>query len=237
VTSIAFIPARSGSKGIPNKNIKPLYGKPLIIYTLIAALQSEADTVVVSSDSDETFLICQEYTAEKYPSSMNRLIYHKRPASLATDTSQISGAIKNFFIEWPWNSESKLCILQPTSPIRCTLHINEMMNMLGDRYASVISVTEPSQKPQEMLVNVNGKYEWLMGHQGGKQRQQYEKVAYINGSIYCFMLNHYLANEPVVGKGTRFYYMDDVHSIDIDTPMDFLIAECVLKRQIHAQKI
>jgi CMP-N,N'-diacetyllegionaminic acid synthase len=230
MSSIAFIPARSGSKGIPNKNIKLLCEKPLITYTLSSAFKSTVDLIVVSTDSDRIFSICEKYVAESFPEDKGRLVYHKRPRSLSTDTSTIKCAIKNFFLHEQVTKEDIVCVLQPTSPIRKCQHINTMLGMIDNKYKSAISVTTPSQKPQEMLVKRKGKYEFLMPEGKGSQRQEYEETIYINGSIYCFSLGYYL--KDLEGKfSTRYFKMDARHSVDIDEPEDLILAEHFLRSE------
>ena len=139
--SVAFIPARSGSKGIPQKNIKPLHGKPLVTYTLQSALDSQVDEVVISTDCEKIYSICKNYVATRFPDKLKKLYYHKRPKELSEDTSDIKDAIRHYCIEKQRNEKVKILILQPTSPIRSVSHIDDVLKLLSAGYESIISVS------------------------------------------------------------------------------------------------
>jgi CMP-N,N'-diacetyllegionaminic acid synthase len=229
--SVAFIPARAGSKGIPDKNIKPLCGKPLVIYTLQSALNSQVDEIVISTDCEKIYSICKNYVAAQFPDKLKRFDYHKRPKELSEDTSEIKDAVNDYYVGKQKNTGEKIIILQPTSPIRSVSHIDDVLKLLSAGYESVISVSEPSQKPQEMLVKKNDRYQWVMGDPSGKQRQRYEDAIYINGSIYGYQLDFYLNSKYMAIEKTYFYKMSQKYGLDIDTEEDVFLAEYLLSQE------
>jgi CMP-N-acetylneuraminic acid synthetase len=121
---LAIIPARSGSKGIPNKNIKKLSGRPLIYYTIKAALNSKLiDRIIVSSDSEKILKISEKLGAE---------IPFKRPKNISEDKSLAIEVIQHA-LNWLEKNEKyfpdAIIYLQPTSPLRTKKHINEAINI------------------------------------------------------------------------------------------------------------
>ena len=118
---IAIIPARSGSKGLPNKNILELNGKPLIAYSIEAALQSKCfERVIVSTDSKEYGKISEKYGAE--------VIYGSKEAS--SDTASTYDALKEVFTKIETNNIDYFVLLQPTSPLRNVNHVKELLNFM-----------------------------------------------------------------------------------------------------------
>jgi CMP-N-acetylneuraminic acid synthetase len=156
---LGLIPARGGSKGIPDKNIKPLNGKPLIAYTIEAALKSQLLTqVVVSTDSNQIASVAQKYGAT---------IPFKRPLDLAQDDtpalSVVQHAITQLFT-MPLGKEDIVILLQPTSPLRTTQHIDEAITVLLQRpdATAVVSV-HPARRHPSCVVKINRYYGRAMG--------------------------------------------------------------------------
>jgi len=136
-TFLAIIPARGGSKRLPRKNILDLHGKPLISHSIEAGLNSKyIDKVVVSSDDDEILVISEKF-------GVNII---KRPDELATDVSTTFDAIKHTI-----NNVEKydyIVLLQPTSPLRDSKHIDEAIELLKNKNAdAVVSVCEMEHSP------------------------------------------------------------------------------------------
>jgi CMP-N,N'-diacetyllegionaminic acid synthase len=228
--TFAFIPARSGSKGVPGKNIKPLAGLPLIAHTLKIALESAIDYVVVSTDSNKIFEVCQQYVDEHFFGKRDKLIYHHRPEKLSGDSNLIQEAAADFYAKTDLKSLGTIVILQPTSPIRALEDVNALVDMLQSGKAkSAVSVCDPVQHPREMIKKGVDGNEFILSEKFGEQRQQYEKIYFINGSIYAYSIYDYLNNPGVIYSDTFLYEMSQMKSIDIDTLVDFALVEIIIK--------
>lgn len=235
MSSIAFIPARSGSKEIIGKNTKKLNGVPLILYSLKSAFDSNFDYIVVSTDQFAIFNLCDTFAKRHYSGDARKLIWHQRPDDLALDDSQIDDAILHFYQRSNVRSSDVVVVLQPTSPIRLTCDINNAIDMLvSKRCSSLLSVCEAIQHPREMLVQVDGRNKFIMGVETVTQRQSYEQVFFINGSIYAYDMDEYLLNPRSVYDDSYLLPMSRWHSIDIDTMDDWLYAEFLLKTHIDS---
>jgi CMP-N,N'-diacetyllegionaminic acid synthase len=233
--TLAFIPARSGSKGIPNKNIKLLSGRPLITYSVESACLSDIDIIVISTDSADIFSIAQLYVKNHFPKRLSSLVWHHRPSNISGDCDVISTAIVHFFSVNLIDNVSDFVILQPTSPIRKESDINLSLEILKSQsYCSVISVCDPLHHPREVLIKKNNSVTFLLDHHPGEQRQQYEKMHFINGSIYAYKKEYYLKNPQVVYTDSFLLEMDQVHSVDIDSIDDFYYADYLITRLLES---
>ena len=223
---IAIIPARGGSKGVPGKNIKHLAGKPLIAYTIEAALAAKSiSEVIVSTDDEEIAKISKMYGAK---------VPFLRPAKLATDDAQ---AIDSYIYtvdrlneEFGYKVEDFLVLLL-TTPFRNAQDIDAAVKMFKEKDAdSVISyVEECSPINGFKYLNDDNSFEHIFPEVLANRQEM--RSAYIpNGAIYVFRLN-------LLKKGTYFseksyaYVMPRKRSIDIDTLEDFAYAEFLLSRQ------
>lgn len=220
---LAWIPARGGSKGIKNKNIKNLNGKPLISYTIQAALScSYVDKVLVSTDSAEIASIANMYGADTP---------FLRPSYLATDTSKTIDAVMHtlHFFKDSGSSYDIFCLLQPTSPLRTSEDIERSLELFVDNsFRSLVSVNEARSHPVMMRkIDKSGRLLHLVSKNSTVRRQELEKIYEVNGSIYINLCSE-------INKGTSFndneipFVMATEHAIDIDTNEDFIIAEAFL---------
>jgi len=224
---IALIPARGGSKGLPRKNILPLHGKPLIAYTIEAALAAKhISEVMVSTDSEEIANVAKKYGAQ---------VPFMRPPELATDTAL---AIDNYvhFLktigEMGYNNQ-ELTVLLPTAPLRDATDIDASIEIFRDRKAdSVISFYEAPHPVQwykyiddkGVLRNLNPESEKLAN------RQEERKSYLPNGAIYVFR-SEILVNQRAYYTDKTFpYIMPAKKSVDIDTSFDFELAEFLLSK-------
>lgn len=228
-TVVAVIPARARSKRLPSKNIKKLLGKPLIFYTIKAALRSKfIDRTIVSTDSKKIAKIAKKYGAEAP---------FLRPARLATDTAHTPPVIEHA-INYLENGGYKVDIvatLQPTSPLRQIEHID-------------LGIKKFLSAGTDSLVGVKEAFPpwWLFKPKGDKvvpftefkkgvnafnlERQQLPKVYQVNGALYVTKRNYLKrANSLINPKSCAYLLMDEESSLDIDTPLDFKITEQVLK--------
>lgn len=224
---IAIIPARGGSKGIPQKNIKKLGGKPLIAHTIEEALQSKClDHVFVSTEDPEIAEISKKYGAEVID----------RPPALAKDTSETVDAILHA-VEYLENKDVHPCIvvlLQPTSPLRNTKDIDAAIKLYQDSECdSVISVCEPDHSPF-WCFTFNGEYlqPLLDQRYRNARRQDLPPVFMPNGAIYVSSPESIRKYEGFYGDQIIPYCMPPERSIDIDKPLDFTIAEALINKEL-----
>lgn len=221
---IAIIPARSGSKGLPGKNIKNLLGKPLIAYTIEAALKSSyISDVIISTDDQEIYNIAIKYGAKKT---------FLRPKHLANDDSL---AIDNYiYTVNKLNNEfnyaiTDFIILQPTSPLRKTKDIDQAIALFKKNNAdSVISYTEESHPIcWHKYVNDEGEFENIFPD--NLQNRQANKPSYYpNGAIYIFKFDLIKSRKYYSDKSFA-YIMDRRSSVDIDTIDDFNYAVYLMR--------
>lgn len=225
---VAIIPARGGSKGLPGKNIMPLSGKPLIGYTIEAAQQSNLITdIILSTDDREIAEIAASFGAD---------VPFLRPDHLAGDNCSAIDAyiytIDKLNTEFGY-SISDFIVLQPTSPLRSSYDITEAVNLFKTKDAdSVISVQKAVHPPvwakkirsDGVLVN------YFKSDMYNKNRQEIEKAYMPNGAIFIFKYEMLKSEYGYYYEKTYPFVMPAERSIDIDTQLDFDIAEFLLKR-------
>lgn len=229
---LAVIPARGGSKGLPRKNILPLCGRPMIAYTIEAALSvSAVDRVVVSTESEEIANISVEYGAQ---------VPFLRPKELAEDHTP--GVDPILYTHETFEKTEKeeyeyILLLQPTSPLRTKKHIEEAIEIFlrsKESFDSLVSVV-PLEHPIEWnrRIGPQGKLEDFISY--SKQeiyaRQKTEELYRLNGAVY-------IAKKDVLYKARSFetertlaYVMDRRSSVDIDRIEDFEYAEFLMKQR------
>lgn len=215
---IAIIPARSGSKGLPNKNILMLLDKPLIAYTIEAAIKSnEFQRVIVSTDSLEYKEISEKYGAEV----ILRDDYLSNDK--ATSFMVIEDVLKKIKIE----NFDYFMLLQPTSPFRDEKHITESIEEFEKEYSNLdflVSMTESSKSAD--LIKRIGNDKTLKNYDldYSNYRRQDGKEYYPNGAIFIGKVDKYLEKKHFFGEKTLAYFMNKEDSIDIDDRLDFEIA-------------
>lgn len=214
-----IIPARKGSKGIPNKNIKLLKGKPLIQHTIDAALNSKKfDDIITTSDGDEILDIAK---------SLNSNI-RKRPAELASDSIHAIYAILDCIEYFKMKDDDLVCMLLATSPLRtCEDLIGAVESFNPSKYNSLISVYKSDKGAtsyryieQNTLVPIIGKIEHFE-----IQRQEAKPVYEVNGSIYISTAGNLRVNKSFHKGITQPFIMTVEHSLDINNEWDWKLAE------------
>ena len=218
---LAIIPARGGSKRLPNKNILDLNGKPLISWSIETAKKSKnIDEIVVSSDSDKILEIAKKY-------DVNII---KRPDELATDTASSIDVIKHVIENYP--KYKYIVLLQPTSPLRTEKHIDEAIELLEKKNAdAVISVCEMDHSPlwSNILPENLSMENFLREDVKNKRSQDLPKYYRLNGAIYICKTDKFLEkNTFFLDQNIYAYVMDRKSSVDIDDEIDFKLAEIVL---------
>lgn len=223
--NIAIIPARSGSKGLADKNIKELAGRPLIAYTIEAALKSEMfETVMVSTDSARYAEIAREYGAE---------VPFLRSKEASSDTASSWDVVKevlNKYIE-AGKAFDTLMLLQPTSPLRTAQNIREAYEEMEAKEANaVVSLCEMEHSPQQCnALPENLSLEGFVRRSSkGKRRQDMETFYRFNGAIYLVKTDAFRRNADIYSDRCFAYLMSRRESVDIDDEFDFVVAESLL---------
>ncbi|SCY45112.1 CMP-N,N'-diacetyllegionaminic acid synthase [Pseudobutyrivibrio sp. AR14] len=223
--TIAIIPARSGSKGLKNKNIKPLNNKPLMAYTIEAAKKSGIfDEIMVSTDSEEYAKIAQEYGAS---------VPFYRTQETSNDNSSSWDVVKEVLNNYK-ESFDLVCLLQPTSPLRIDEDIKAAFDIYTKKNAKVvISVCETEHSPLlcGQLPN-DGNLNSFINIENNKRRQDLAKYYRLNGAIYLVDVDYLYTGKDLFSKDSYAYIMPPERSVDIDTLMDFKIAELYLQEFI-----
>lgn len=223
--NIAIIPARSGSKGLPNKNILPLNGKPLIGYTIEAALQSGCfHTVMVSTDSEEYAAVAKSYGAE---------VPFLRSEKTSTDQAGSWDVVKEVLEKYGIMGEyfDSVALLQPTSPFRKGQDIQNAYGVFERKNASsVISVCETDHPAQWCftLDAENSMADFAKSPYKDKRRQELPKTYRENGAIYIVKTQDFIRGQDVY-ENCFAYKMNKGASLDIDDANDFKIAEVLIK--------
>lgn len=215
---IAIIPARSGSKGLPNKNILMLLDKPLISYTIEAAIKSnEFQRVIVSTDSLEYKEISEKYGAEVI----------LRDDYLANDKATSFMVIEDVLKKIKIENLDYFMLLQPTSPFRDEKHIMDSIKEFEKEYINLdflVSMTESSKSAD--LIKRIGSDKTLKNYDldYSNYRRQDGKEYYPNGAIFIGKVDKYIEKKHFFGEKTLAYFMNKEDSIDIDDRLDFEIA-------------
>ena len=227
---LGIITARGGSKSLPRKNVLPLGGKPLIAWTIEAALLAKRlDRVILTTDDDEIAGIAREYGCD---------VPFKRPAELAQDTSHhpevLIHAARYLADELNDSYDTVLC-LQPTVPFRRAEHIDEAVDQfLRAGVESLISLKLQDYPPWWMFTLHNDRIRPAFEYKPGVnvfnlERQEFPRVYRPNGAIYLTRTDSLCANGRIVNPDDCAYYlMDEIDSVDIDTVADFAMAEAMM---------
>ncbi|MBD5224022.1 MAG: acylneuraminate cytidylyltransferase family protein [Bacteroidales bacterium] len=224
--SLIVIPARGGSKGIPHKNIKELHGKPLIYYTIDAAREIALDNDICVTTDDEFIIQKVEEYGLKVP--------FKRPDSLATDQSGTYEVLLHAleYYESQGKEYDNIILLQCTSPFRKGHHIREAIKKYDLDCDMVVSVTETKSNPYYNCFEEDeaGYLKLSKGSGNYHRRQDCPKTWEYTGAIY--IINTKALKEKPLSKlkKIRKYEMDNIHSVDIDTPFDWNIAEYIIEK-------
>ena len=224
---LAIIPARGGSKGLPGKNIKELWGKPLIAWSIEQAKScSDIDRIVVSTDDREIAEVAKKYGAE---------VPFMRPAELSSDTAATINVIFHT-IEWLKKYQDYqakyILLLQPTSPLRTVKDIENAIQTLKDKNArAVVSVCETDHHPwwSNTLPEDGNMKDFLRAEILNKRRQDLPVFYRLNGSIYLAETDYLHEYNGFLGTGTFAYKMPKKRSVDIDSDLDFKLATLLLE--------
>ncbi len=230
---IAIVPARGGSKGLPGKNLRLLDGAPLIHHTLRAALSAQLiDRVIVSTDCPEIASACLRVDGVEVP--------FMRPAGLATDEAS---AIDAYLHAAAWLAEHEgqaprsLCVLLPTSPMRLPGDIDAAITLFKTKEAKVVlSVVETKPAAWLQLKHQDGRLTPLLGrHASVANRQDLPGTWVPNGSVYVLDMDELQYTRTYFGDLTFGLVMPPERSVDIDSEVDFALAEILCSRNADEQ--
>ena len=221
---IGIIPARSGSKGLKNKNIIDLCGKPLIAYSIEAALKNQCfDRIIVSTDSEKYGKIAQEFGAE--------VMY--RGESLSNDTATTYMVIEDV-LQNIKETIDYFVLLQPTSPMRTERHIHEALTLFEQNFEYfdfLVSVKEAEHAA--VLVKPIGEDGSLkyFDTDFSDYRRQSNKEYSPNGAIFIGKPIAYLEKKHFFGARTIAYKMNHADSVDIDDRIDYELAKILIQER------
>ncbi|RIX47312.1 acylneuraminate cytidylyltransferase family protein [Paenibacillus nanensis] len=219
---LGIIPARGGSKGVPGKNIRQLAGKPLIAWTIEAALKSKyLDKVIVTSDDDDIIRISLAHGAE---------VPFKRPETLAQDDTPGITPVLHAIDQMP--GFDAVVLLQPTSPLRNHADIDGSIERFAELSAPVVSVSLQEKSPYWMFrLGDEDRLEPIMGRTSTLPRQELPTLYTLNGAVYVSAIEELRKTESFVTDKTAAYIMPKERSLDIDTILDFQLCELLLGYQ------
>lgn len=223
--NLAIIPARSGSKGLKDKNIKLLAGKPLIAYSILAARESGMfSEIMVSTDSADYARVAEEYGAR---------IPFLRSEAMSSDTAGswdvVKEVLEGYFVK---NIKfDTVCLLQPTSPLRRPEDIVEGYHQLEAKEAdAVTSVCEVDHSPLwSMTLENDCSLAEFRSHMSSVPRQMLETYYRINGALYIRKIKYTDTGIDILDSKEYAYIMDRKRSIDIDTADDFEYASFLMR--------
>ena len=220
MSNIAFIPVRGGSKSIPLKNIKILNGKPLVYWTAKAANNSECiDEVVIATDSEEIAEVVRSFNLPKIN------IYMRKPEN-AQDTSSTESVMLEYIQEVKLNLSDKIFLIQATSPLLKSKHIDEM-------YAKYLD-----EKADSAMTGVVCKrFFWTKegspinyDYKNRPRRQDWDGVILENGACFINSVGNILKDKNRLTGKISIYEMPDYSAYEIDEQDDFIVVERLMER-------
>lgn len=227
---LGVIPARGGSKSIPRKNLKSVAGKPLIAYALEAALKSKLlDRVIVSTEDQEIARVAKSYGAE---------VPFIRPEELTRDEVSIipvvQHAMKRLEESEGWRADV-IASIQPTSPLIEATDIDSAIDkLIKTGCDSVVSVCKIVHGHPYWAMRLEGDRLTPLNPEGYRylQKQDLPSFYVLNGALYVRrreILENWSGRDFALGEDVRAIVMDEAKSMDIDTPLDLIVAENLIK--------
>ena len=230
VNVVGIIPARKGSKRLKNKNSLPLLGKPLMAYTIEAALRARnLDRVLVSTDGEEIARVARKWGVEVL----------NRPAELASDTSPIDESLRHVVDHLSATEGYKtdiVVLMQANIPIRADDVINQVVARLIETGAETVATAyEITQRPEWMKRVINERALPYMSPSDLYRKQDLEKLYLIDGAVAAIRVDTLMRTRnnnmvhAYMGQDIRLVLQDSIYSFEVDTLEDLLLAECLLR--------
>jgi len=222
---LAIIPARGGSKGVPRKNIRPLAGKPLIAWTIEAAQQSSyLDRCVLSSEDAEIMQVARDFGCD---------VPFPRPAELAQDDTPGIAPVMHVLDTLAAQGEvyDYVLLLQPTSPLRQSQHIDDIIKTCLDKNAdSSVSVYTAEPHPYWSFTRNDAGYMQPLFDEIPVRRQDLPAVYALNGALYLSCWQQLKDQQNFISTHTLPYIMSARDAADIDTELDFNWCEFLIQQ-------
>ncbi|MDH5233096.1 MAG: acylneuraminate cytidylyltransferase family protein [Gammaproteobacteria bacterium] len=221
---LGLIPARGGSKGLPGKNLKALDGEPLLGWTIRTARQSKyIDSLILSSEDDEIISMAKQYEID---------VPFKRPVELAQDDTYmhdvVTHALDNIGEEFDY-----VVLLYLVVPFRRAMDIDQILELCENNQAkTAVSLTAPSKSPFWMYQVNEQTHEMtplFPEHHLVNRRQELPSAYVLNGALFVFTPEWFRQNNRISGIDSLGYIMPAEYSVDIDSPMDFAMADSLIK--------
>lgn len=219
---IAIVPARGGSKGIRQKNIRMLGGLPLLGWTLRACKLSQKLTrIIVSTEDDYIKQIASQYEVEIL----------KRPQELAEDHVHAIEVILYILDEQKINDDAIISMLLPTSPFRTWEHIDRSIKLLENNphYSSVIGLEDISTEVRLRYIDENSTLQMVLNREKNVQRQEAREIYHVNGAIFVSQAGKLREYKTFHIDGARPFIMDKEASVEIDTYEDYFLAQRLVR--------
>lgn len=224
---LALIPARGGSKGLPRKNMRIVDGKPLLAYTIDAAMASRyIDKIYCTSDDSEIL----EYSLSCKIQAL------RRPAEASDDSATATHVVDHFVSILDKKTLSRdpvIIYLQPTSPLRSNQHIDEALSLMVDHQASVLVSVMPMKLSPFKAMRLNDKgllTPFFSEEVGSSNRQELPSIFYPNGAIYAFYVKEFFVRGKFPLDMSLPFIMSEKDSIDIDSEIDLEKFKIILGR-------
>lgn len=222
--NIAVIPARGGSKGIPNKNLVELSGKALIDYTIEAALAAnKIDRIILTTDSE---------VISSHARARGIEVPSLRPADLSSDESTMEDVlyylVKN---DSRMEANSRVVLLQPTSPLRTAGDIDSVIGMHQEPFDTVVSVSRlPHNHHPDSILRQEGRQLFPLSHQPARPRRRQDTPSLYarNGPAVVSTRSELLERRVIYGACIGAYEMPGSRSVDINSRDDLVIAEALV---------
>ena len=230
--NLTIIPARSGSKGIPNKNTKLLGGRPLLTYSIEAWKESGiGGRLIVSTDSEEIACVAREYGAD---------VPFLRPAHLAQDSTPMWEVVRHALIELEPDSFDGVILLQPTAPFRRPHEISQALEMYyrqkADTAVTVSSVSAHYNPHWLFSCDNNGRLTPCMSQRlTHTRRQDLPELFHRTGGVYVVRPSLVSQEQTLIGDNTYGIVVDGTRQVNIDSPRDWQQAEKLVQAREHVQ--
>ena len=220
MSNIAFIPVRGGSKSIPLKNIKMLSGKPLVYWTALAANNANCiDKVIVATDCDEIEKAVSSFDLEK-------VTVYRRLAENATDTASTESVMLEYINQTNLNPKDNFFLIQATSPLIKSKHIEEMYEkLLKDNADSALSCVNSKRffwTKEGITINYD--------YRNRPRRQDFDGIMMENGACYINKVSNILKDKNRLSGKISVYEMPEYTATEIDEPDDFLLIEKLMEK-------
>lgn len=220
--NIAFIPVRGGSKSIPLKNIKELNGKPLVYWTAASAQNSECiDKIIIATDSDEIKKVVKSFNFSKLE------VYDREPQN-AQDTSSTESVMVEYIKKSSLGDNDKFILIQATSPLLKSNHIDEMYEKLLNSDADSI-FSGVREKQFHWIETLQGVEPINYDYKNRPRRQDFNGIIAENGACYINSVKNILENNCRISGKIITYEMPPETAYEIDEPSDWLIIENIMK--------